>query len=80
MNEVDKARHYAAGAHYRCALAALAGEIDFPSHMTKDRIEDYIIRDVTLAIEIEQGKHDHNFTVWQRMNYYLTGECVPLLK
>lgn len=29
--------------------------------------------------DIEAGKCDGNFTVWQRMNYFLTGECVPLL-
>jgi len=28
---------------------------------------------------IESGASDNNFTIWQRMNAFLTGECPPLL-
>lgn len=32
------------------------------------------------ADDVEAGKYDHNFTIWQRMNFHLTGESVPFLK
>jgi len=31
------------------------------------------------ADEVESGQHDNNFSVWQEMHYFLTGECVSFL-
>jgi len=28
---------------------------------------------------IMSGKSDNNFTIWQRMDYYLTGNSIPFL-
>ena len=44
----------------------------------KDKI-DYANKEAEYAKEIEQGEHDYNFSVFQRMEYFLTGKSTPLL-
>ena len=80
MNEQLKAaRVYAAKIDRDIAAHAFDPDFGFAAHVTyKDKVI-YAANHALHACEIEAGLHDHNFTVWQRMNYYLTGECVPFL-
>lgn len=77
--QIQRARRYAARPSLRYARSAEAGKIDFASHVTSSQIYSIIREHRVYAREILEGLHDHNFTVWQRMNYYLTGECPALL-
>lgn len=77
--DLVRARKYAAAVDWSLAAGALDPGAGFADHVTYDDKLKFIERHRTLATEIERGLHDHNFTVWQRMNYFLTGECVGLL-
>ncbi len=81
-SKIDKkqlAREYAAKINHSMADHALDADRGFASHVThQDKIA-YQKRQREYANEIEAGKHDHNFTIWQRMNYFLTGESVAFL-
>ena len=79
MQDTQTARQYAAQINYELASHAFDTDFGFASHVTDTDKQDYVARNIKLANEIEQGLHDNNFTVWQRMNYFLTGECVALL-
>lgn len=79
MTDIQKARVYAAKIDREIAAHAFDPDYGFASHVTDADKQAYADRHLKLAEEIEAGLHDHNFTVWQRMNYYLTGECVPFL-
>lgn len=76
--QVQSARVYAAGVNRRIAAEAPMATY-YASHVTSEKRE-MIKRDNNiLASEIERGDHDNNFTIRQRMYYYLTGESVALL-
>ena len=75
----QQAREYAAQVNFDIAQAARLPDFGFASHVTDEAKAAYIQRELDLANDILAGKLDHNFTVWQRMNYCLTGECVALL-
>ena len=79
MKTKQQARIYAAKIHYDIAKHAFNDDFGFASHVTHDDKVKYVERHLNLAKEIEEGNQDHNFTVWQRMNEFLTGECVALL-
>ena len=77
--EIVAARKYAAEPSKQCADHALDDEFGFASHIThKDKLE-YIADRKQRVIDIENGMLDNCFTVWQRINEYLTGKCVTLL-
>ena len=73
------ARNYAAKIDRDIAEHAFDDDFGFASHVTDDDKHEYVKKHIKLAEEIEAGEHDNNFTVWQRMNYFLTGESVPFL-
>lgn len=50
----------------------------FASHVTVEMKKEYFDRILALIEDIKSGKLDNNFTVWQRMNTYMTGNCEPL--
>ncbi len=52
---------------------------DYASHVTEDRKESILQENLKQAELIRSGKLDHNFTIWQRMQYVLTGESIPFL-
>ena len=84
VNEVPEdrlklAREYAAKINWKLADTALDDDFGFASHVTRDDKLRYAEEQRIYAKEIEAGVHDGNFTILQRMNYYLTGECVALL-
>jgi hypothetical protein len=76
---LNNARIYAAKVNRECAKHAFDPDYGFASHITDKDKQDYADKELKLAEEIENGLHDNNFTVWQRMNYFLTGDCVALL-
>jgi len=59
--------------------AALIGKIPFASHVTDAEIARYAKSQYDCAKAIRSGLQDGNFTIWQRINTILTGECVPFL-
>lgn len=78
--QLQQAREYAALINWD--LAAYAFDIEesgFASHVTIADRREYADKQGQYAREIEQGLHDNNFTIWQRMQYYFTGETIPLL-
>ena len=76
--ELIAARKYAAEIPRKLAAEALTADY-YADHVTiQDRVE-IKERELKRAEQIENGEHDHNFTIWQRMNYYITGESIALL-
>lgn len=78
-SRLQDARDYAASISDRLADRALDDDFGFAEHVTHEDKLRYIERHRRNAAEIRDCKHDHNFTIWQRMNYYLTGKDVALL-
>ena len=78
-DKTQQARIYAAKIHRDIAATCFDDDFGFASHVTQEDKQAYKEKEIEQAEEIEAGKHDHNFTVWQRMNYFLTGECPALL-
>lgn len=72
------ARIYAALVHRAIAAEALTADY-YADHVTMQQRQEIKERELKLAEEIERGEHDHNFTVAQKMHYFLTGECPALL-
>jgi len=77
--KMQEARVHAAKIERRCAAECFNPDFGFADHVTQEDKQRYREKQLRMAEEIEAGKHDHNFTIWQRMNTYLTGECVPFL-
>lgn len=78
--DIQKARVYAASIDRKCAAAALSPDyVQFADHVTEEDKKRYSENCLAEAEKIENGERDHTFYVWQRMNYYLTGETVPFL-
>lgn len=50
----------------------------FATHVTTEMKVEYFDRHSKFIDEVRLGLHDSNFTIWQRMNYYIAGKCVPL--
>ena len=51
----------------------------YASHITEVEKLQFYQDELRYADEIERGEHDSNFTIWQRLNTYITGECIALL-
>lgn len=64
---------------FRQNARAIQKENAFASHVTEDEKSQILKRDLIWADAVECGEHDHNLTVWQMMNIFITGECVALL-
>ena len=77
--QIQAARRYAARPAMKCAMDTEANKIDYVSHVTEAKKADIAISLRDNAREIVLGLHDGNFTIWQRMNTYLTGECIAFL-
>ena len=54
-------------------------ENHYADHVTEEQKEEYFLRRIEYAEEIRIGIGLNNFTIWQRINQVLTGECVALL-
>lgn len=51
----------------------------YASHITEEQKIQFYQDELRYADEIERGEHDSNFTIWQRLNTYITGECIAFL-
>jgi hypothetical protein len=70
---IQQAREFAAKPYWDAVKATLKGELK-PNYPGK-----YVSKMKSIAADIEAGLFDSNFSTWQRMNYFLTGESVALL-
>lgn len=71
--QIQAARVKAADVHRQILLALEAGEFycnDPASYAALQR---------KAVADIEAGNSDHTFCIWQRVNFYLTGDCPALL-
>lgn len=57
---------------------AIRQEDAYASHVTEADKDSYLADDLALAERIRNGEVK-SFTIWQRVNAALTGECVALL-
>ena len=76
--QLQDARVYASKIYWQLAEEAIAADY-YASHVTKDDRLKIQKDNLKLAEEVENGQHDHNFTIRQSMYYYLTGESVAFL-
>ena len=51
----------------------------YASHITEENKKEFLNKSIEYAREVELGKHNNNFTFWQRMNYIHTGNCIPFM-
>ena len=58
---------------------AIHAENAYASHVTQEEKERYLQERLGYANEVEKGLHNSNFTIWQRVDTMLTGECVAFL-
>lgn len=58
---------------------AVRSKDEYASHVTTTTKDKLLADSLRYADEIEQGKHDGNFTIGQRIHYEMTGKSVPLL-
>ena len=78
-DQLQRAMLYAAEINWKCTSECMDDDFGFADHVTDQDKLNYREKQETYAEEIEAGKHDHNFTIRQRMYYFLTGESVALL-
>lgn len=52
---------------------------DYASHITEADKDELLASNLAYADEVEQGLHNRNFTIWQKVDYICTGISVPLL-
>lgn len=77
--QIQTAREYAAGNAQRCAEKCFDDDFGFAQHVTYTDKVAYRADQLENADAIKKGERDHNFTIRQRMHYFLTGESVALL-
>jgi hypothetical protein len=51
----------------------------YAPHVTEEQKDQLLADSLANAEKIRRGELDNNFTIWQRINLALTGECVALL-
>ncbi len=57
---------------------AIFEEDAYAAHITPGQKQEFLAKSLANADEVEAGKVD-NFTIWQRVNQAITGQCVALL-
>ena len=77
--QIQAARRYAVRTDLALAMALESGKLQCASHVTREGVLAWASRCRDSAKQIINGERDNNFTIWQRMNTYLTGECVAFL-
>lgn len=58
---------------------AIRREDGYASHVTEQRKDELLAKGLAHAEEVRRGE-SCGFSVWQRINTHLTGECVALLR
>lgn len=79
MKTIQQARDYAAELNFNMAKDCFDTNYGFASHISYSDKVKYRKDNIQQGLDIEAGKLDHNFTIAQRMHYFLTGDCVALL-
>lgn len=64
---------------YAANARAIRLENAYAAHVTEERKEERLVEGLAFAEEVRRGEHC-GFSVWQRINTHLTGECVALLR
>ena len=77
--QLQRAREYATTVPQTCIDSIKAGTYGFASHVTQEDVQKELTRLENQIEDILAGLSDDNFTIWQRMNYHVTGEMVALL-
>lgn len=62
----------------RALAFGIRAEDAYASHITEAMKDQFLADSLFRADQVQAGKID-NFTIWQRVNTVLTGECVALL-
>ena len=57
----------------------IRNEDAYASHVSEQAKMQRLVDGLLFAKEIRQGMHINGFTIWQRVNTVLTGECVAFL-
>ena len=58
---------------------AIRNKKDYASHITESQMDEFLAKDLEYATEVENGLHNRNFTICQKVDYLLTGESIPFL-
>lgn len=58
---------------------AIRTEDSYGPQITEKEKDQFLAKHLSYAEEIRIGKHDHNFTILQRLILELSGECVAFL-
>jgi hypothetical protein len=76
--EIQRAREIVADDWAENARA-IRREDPYASHVTEAEKDAYLAEGLAYAESVRQGTAKGSFTLWQRLNEVLTGECVALL-
>ena len=52
---------------------------NYAAHITKEQKEQYLKKRLDYANEVENGKHNKNFKIWQELDFLIEGSSVALL-
>lgn len=63
----------------RANANAIHVEDKYASHITKEQKEQYLKQRLDYANEVENGKHNKNFKIWQELDFLIEGSSVALL-
>lgn len=65
---------------YKKTVQEIFESNEWASHITEEDKKEYLEKELLYASEVELGLHNNNFTVWQKINLYCTGESVPFMR
>lgn len=75
--QLEAALHAVADDYVRSAHAIRREDL-YASHITEAQKKEYLARGIEYAESVRRGNVS-NFSVWQRINTHLTGECIAFL-
>jgi len=58
---------------------AIREEDDYAAHVSESSKNRFMLNQLNRASKIEKGTAVMSFCLWQRLNTFLTGECIPFL-
>lgn len=64
---------------YEANALAVRNSNSYASHVTEARKDQKLAESYDWAEKVRQGENLHNFSVWQRVNIELTGDCVAFM-
>jgi hypothetical protein len=75
---LQEALNYVADEQERLAYAVFEKD-NYAAHVTQEKKEVNLSQDLEYADQVRKGVAKPSFCLWQRLNTYLTGECVGFL-